>query len=276
MLQKSFYFALVLCAATVLAVLLSLPTPSIKKADSTQESTDRSIDLTLIKNASVFDGKALIGLRDIELREGLITNIEHSIEADGHHVIDAENQVLIPGLIDAHTHSFGEALSLSLNFGVTSNIDMFSPNELISNMLKQRSSTEYTEQADLFSAGMLATIDGGHGTQFGLPIETISSPDQAEQWVSRRIDEGSDFIKLVYMPYSGFFKSLDRATAAAIIKHAHKQNQKVVAHVSSLAAAQELLDDGVDGFVHIFADEIASAEFVKQAKRQDVFVIPTL
>ncbi len=276
MLQKTFYFALIVCAAIVFSVLLSLPTPSVNEAGSAQEPLTTNVELTLIKNASVFDGKTLIGLRDIELRDGLISNIDQSIEADNHYVIDAKNRVLIPGLIDAHTHSFGDALWLSLNFGVTSNIDMFSPNELISNMHEQRASVEYADQADLFSAGMLATVDGGHGTQFGVSVETISSPDQAEQWVSKRLDEGSDFIKLVYMPYSGFFKSLDRATAAAIIKHAHNRNQKVLAHVSSFAAAQELLDDGIDGFVHIFADEIASTEFIEQAKRRNIFVIPTL
>ncbi len=276
MLQKSFYFALIACTAIVLAVLFSLPTPSVKETSSQRELLDNTSKSTLIKNASIFDGTTLIGLRDIELKDGLITNIDRSIDAGDHHVIDAENRVLIPGLIDAHTHSFGDALSLSLNFGVTSNIDMFSPNELISDMHERRASLDYTEQADLFSAGMLATIDGGHGTQFGVPIETISSPEQAEKWVAKRIEEGSDFIKLVYMPYSSYVKSIDRATAAAIIKQAHHKNQKVLAHVSSFAAAQEMLDEDIDGFVHIFADEVASIEFIEQAKRQGVFVIPTL
>ncbi len=276
MLQKSFYFALIVSTAIVLAVLLNLPTPTVSEANSQRKSPFRDNDLTLIKNASVFDGMTLIGQRDVELREGLITSIGHNIEAEDHNVIDAQNRVLIPGLIDAHTHSFGDALTLSLNFGVTSNIDMFSPNELINDMHEQRASLDYTEQADLFSAGMLATIDGGHGTQFGIPIQTINSPEQAEKWVAKRLEEGSDFIKLVYMPYSSYFKSIDRATAAAIIKQAHNKNLKVLAHVSSFAAAQELLDDGIDGFVHIFADEIASTEFIEQAKQQRVFVIPTL
>ena len=37
---------------------------------------------------------------------------------------------LLPGLIDAHTHSFGPALEEALNFGVTTVLDMFTePNQ---------------------------------------------------------------------------------------------------------------------------------------------------
>jgi len=276
MLEKTFYLSLFICSMLALGVLLNLPIPSHDQALLSTLSGKEGSTSILIKNASVFDGNTMLGLRDIELKGGVITQISTELNANEHTVIDAHQRILIPGLIDAHTHSYSDALSLSLNFGVTSNIDMFSPRELTENMHEQRASTQQNQQADLFSAGMLATADEGHGTQFGIPVETINTPDEAEQWVSKRVKEGSDFIKLVYMPYSSFFKSIDRATAGALIKHAHKQNLKAIAHVSSLAAAQELLDDGIDGFVHIFADKVASPEFANQVKEQGVFVIPTL
>jgi hypothetical protein len=51
---------------------------------------------------------------------------------------------------------------------------------------------------DLFSAGTLVTPPGGHGTEYGFPIPTITAADQADAFVAARVAEGSDYIKIVY------------------------------------------------------------------------------
>ena len=132
------------------------------------------------------------------------------------------------------------------------------------------------DRAALFSAGMLATVEGGHGTQYGIDVETLAGPGDAPAWVAARVAEGSDFIKLVYMPYAPSIPSLDLATATAVIDAAHDAGLMAVAHVSSLAGASELLDAGIDGFVHVFADREADADFVARAVERGVFVVPTL
>ncbi|MFT6407757.1 MAG: imidazolonepropionase-like amidohydrolase [Arenicella sp.] len=271
MLKNTFYIS-ILSTILAIALLLSvLPTPTMKASNIDADST-----VLLIQNATIFNGQAFIKNTDLEINNGTISAIGKNLESLAVSRIDASGKTIIPGLIDAHTHSFGKALQLALNFGVTTQIDMFTAPSILSNEIENRKDVTQTEQSDLFSAGMLATADGGHGTQFGIPIETLSSPEQAKGWVQRRIDEGSDFIKLVYMPYSDYFNSLDRATSVAIIDTAHEKGLLVVAHIASQRAAKELLEDGIDGFVHIFADQMISQEVLDLAKSNNIFVIPTL
>ncbi len=88
-----------------------------------------------------------------------------------------------PGLIDAHTHSYGSSLNDALRFGVTVSLDMFTDREVLPAARSARESRGPTEDADMFSAGMLATAPGGHGTQYGVAVEPLTAPDQALEWV---------------------------------------------------------------------------------------------
>ena len=279
MLQKTFYISLIVTVVMVLAVLLSLPTPSSSSSTSTKRPIDRdtsSNQALLITNVNLFNGEKFEGPLDIEIQNGLVQKVSTKIAQNGQRLLEGRSRVVIPGLIDAHTHTFGDGLSSALNFGVTSQIDMFSSSTLLPMANEQRADRTQNTKADLYSAGMLATVDRGHGTQFGVDVETINSSTNIDEWLERRINEGSDFVKIVYMPYIQYFESLDRATAAKIIKLAHQKNLKVVAHISSLRAANELLEDDIDGFVHIFADEVADPAFIKQAKEKGIFIVPTL
>ena len=42
-------------------------------------------------------------------------------------------------------------------------------------------------RADLYSGGTLVTAPGGHGTEYGFPIPTISAPEQADAFVAARV-----------------------------------------------------------------------------------------
>jgi hypothetical protein len=153
---------------------------------------------------------------------------------------------------------------------------MFTAPSLLAPARIERDAYGPSGEAALFSAGMLATIAGGHGTQYGIAVEPVAGPEDAQGWVDRRLAEGSDFIKLVYIPESPTLPSLDAETAAAVIAAAHRRGVLAVAHVSSLAGARDLLAAGIDGFVHVFADQPADEAFIAAAVEQDVFVVPTL
>jgi len=135
--------------------------------------------------------------------------------------------------------------------------------------------------ASLITAGILATAPGGHGTQYGLPIPTLTSPDQAQGWVDDRIAEGSDFIKIVLedgSPY-GFrvpFPTLDRATFAGVVDAAHRRHTLAVAHISEQSYAMLAIEENADALVHIFTDVMPSSEFIELAAARKVFVVPTL
>jgi imidazolonepropionase-like amidohydrolase/ABC-type multidrug transport system permease subunit len=239
----------------------------------------------LFDNVRVFDGEKSWPQADVLVRDGLIVQIGESIAPAGATVIDGKGKTLLPGLIDSHTHVYFTARADALRFGVTSMLDMFSDIKSHGDFKAQRASTARTDKADLFTSGMLATVKGGHGTQFGVNVDTLETiatqPDALAQWVAARKAEGSDYIKIAVEDLSAFsterrMPTLDQNATRVLISAAHQQDLLALAHVSSLAPARHLLDDGIDGLVHVFQDALADAAWLQQAKTQGMFVIPTL
>ena len=98
----------------------------------------------------------------------------------------------MPGLIDAHAHVYGSALEDAIEAGVTTVLDMFTDPKMAANVRKEQEAGRMLDKADLYSAGILVTAPGGHGTEYGIPIPTLSSPDSAQAFVDARLAEGSD------------------------------------------------------------------------------------
>lgn len=230
-----------------------------------------------VTNVTVFDGVQFFEDQTILIADGRIAAAGPGLEIpSGADVIDGAGLTALPGLIDAHTHTWGDGLEAALRFGVSVQLDMFTSPLMLPQTRTNRADLSIHDQADLFSSGMLATVEGGHGTQYGLPMDTLSGPEQAPAWVAARKAEGSDFIKLVYIPGSPNLPSLDLETASAVIEAAHAEGLMALAHIASLEAAREMVDAGIDGLVHIFADEPADEAFISATRQADVFVIPTL
>ncbi|MES2317275.1 MAG: CIA30 family protein [Pseudomonadota bacterium] len=236
---------------------------------------------TLVRDVRVFDGERMHAKRSVLIDGGKIVNANFKGTAPtGSSVVSGAGRTLLPGLIDAHVHAY-QHLELPLVFGVTTQVDMFTSVPLMQEMKRKMAAGANSGQADLFSAGTLATAPGGHGTQYGMPIPTLSKPREAQAFVDERIAEGSRFIKIVMedgnaqMPMT----SLDAATVGALVKAAHLRSKLAVVHVSSLANARAALEAGADGLVHLFPgkeiDPSAMASLVKLARDRHAFVIPT-
>lgn len=236
----------------------------------------------LIRNARLFDGETLLTATDLRVENGVITEIGSALKAPANvEVIDAKGKTLLPGLIDAHVHVWGEAQRQMLRFGVTTGLDMFSDHREQAARRAQRESLDYSERGDIWSAGTLVTAKGGHGTQFGLAVDTVDTLEQVVPAVQARIAQGSDFIKLVYDNGHAYgdsveFATLDRERVAALIAAAHAGQRMALVHVAEAAAARESVEAGADGLVHVFHDRVADAELVDLFKQRDAFVIPTL
>ena len=82
----------------------------------------------LIKNGNLFDGYNFLGKKDLLVSGGKIKNISDSIDEPVHFVFDAKDKIVMPGMIDIHTHIFGisdDSIGTSADggcfpFGVTS------------------------------------------------------------------------------------------------------------------------------------------------------------
>ena len=231
----------------------------------------------VIRNVRVFDGSRTIERANVVVRSGTIASVGRSTGSPDLPVIDGDSRTLIPGLIDAHAH-IGSATNLrdALRFGVTTALDMLSNISSVRDFKSQRTTSARSDLADLYTAGSPVTSPRGLGTQFGIPFNTITSPDEAPAIVRGRIAEGSDYIKILYEPGAPIFTTISRETLAAVIAAAHAQSVMAVVHVSSLQGARDAVATGADGLAHSFGDTVIDAALAKDMAERGTFVIPTL
>jgi imidazolonepropionase-like amidohydrolase len=236
----------------------------------------------VIRGVRVFDGVSVYPSATISIRDGKIAELKIGDgpvpkEAE---VIDGRGKTLIPGLIDCHTHAFLPGmLRQAAVFGVTTELDMFTVNLFARAMRAGQASGRALDRADLFSAGTLVTVKGGHGSQYRVPIPTISKPEEAQAFVDARIAEGSDYIKIAYDNGSELglkWPTLSREALGAVIRAAHARNKYAVVHALAREEARTALEEGADGLVHIFIDKPIDDAFIALAARREAFIIPTL
>ena len=264
---------------------LSLRTPdagSALRAPAAAAAPETAPGEFAVRDVRVFDGEKTIERATVHVRDGRIVAVGDALALpEGIAIVEGSGRTLLPGFIDAHVHTWGEARRDALRFGVTTELDMFSDPAQLAAARSERAAFGATDRADLWSAGFLATAAGGHGTQFGVAVPTLAAPGEAAAWVAARKAEGSDWIKLVREDMHVYgsaraLATLDRATAAAVIEAAHAQDLQALVHVSAQEDARVSIEDGADGLVHVFHDAPADDAFVALARERGAFVVPTL
>ncbi len=230
----------------------------------------------VVRGVRVFDGVRVSGPATVVVRDGKISSVADGSDAPhGLPVIDGSGKTLLPGLIDSHTHSFGNALRQALESGVTTELDMFTDWRYARQIKSEQAEGKDTDLADLRSAGTLATAPKGHGTEYGLNIPTIAGPAEAQAFVDARIAEGSDYIKIIYtIPLA--IPTVSKETLAALIQAAHKRGKMAVVHINSRQGAMDAIDCGADGLAHLFTDRPPGADFGRFVAAHHAFVIATL
>lgn len=234
----------------------------------------------VVRGARVFDGIRMLGLADVLVSGGKIVAVGGDLAVPpGTEAVAGAGRTLLPGLIDAHAHSLGDTLRDALVFGVTTELDMFADARWAAKVKADQAAGGRLDEADLRSAGTLATVPGGHGTEYGFPIPTLTRPDEAQAWVDARIAEGSDYIKIVVEDGKILgrpFPTLDQATVAALVAAAHRRGKLAVVHTTTLATARAAIDAGADGLEHLFVDRLPDPGFGRFVAAHHAFVVPTL
>lgn len=268
-------------AAALGAAALATPAATAAGQAPDGDRAGGAPEATAVRDVRVFDGERVLEEATVVVRGDSIAAVGPEVAVPpGAEVVEGAGRTLLPGLIDAHTHTFAPTmLEASLAFGVTTVLDMFTEPELAETWREEQEAGGARGRADIFSAGVLATAPGGHGTQFGLDIPTIESPRQAGSFVEARVGEGSDWLKIVYDDgglYGADFPTIDEATLEALVSAAHERGLLAVVHVSTVAAARDIVDAGADGLAHVWADSVPGPGFLRRMAAEDVFVIPTL
>ena len=235
-----------------------------------------------IRGARVFDGERDLGVATVVVRDGLIESVGADVAVpDGLTVVDGAGKTLLPGLVDAHVHAWGDARRDAARYGVTTAFDMHGMADRLPALREQRESLADTGRADLWAAGYAITAPGGHGTQYGFPVPAVEADTDVEAFIGERIEEGVDFIKLIVEDMSAYpgapaLPTLTPEQVTEVITAAHAGDRLAVVHASTLQDSRHAIDSGADGLVHIFGDVAADPAFVEATRLADAFVIPTL
>jgi imidazolonepropionase-like amidohydrolase len=234
---------------------------------------------TAITDVRLFDGTHVVQHATVVFNGTRIIAAGANVKVPtGATVIDGKGKTLMPGLIDAHTHVFPGSLERALRFGVTTELDMFTSLVTLNPLRAEQAKGPVTNRADIYSAGTLVTVAGGHGSEY-FPIPTFKTGDDAQAFIDARIAEGSDYIKLIEESgeaYGMKWPTLSKADLGLLIDAAHKRGKLAVVHVSTASGAHDAIDAGADALVHIFADKTPDADFGKFVAAHHAFVAPTL
>ncbi|MDT7552883.1 MAG: hypothetical protein QOI16_1419 [Pseudonocardiales bacterium] len=189
--------------------------------------------------------------------------------ADGQEV--ASGGYLLPGLIDCHIHLHGpETLRALAAYGVTSGMDMSSPAPLVA-ALRGMSGV-----ADIRSPLMAAASPtSAHAVRMkDIPAAAeavVGGVADVEAWISRHVQQGADYIKVV-IDLPGF----DQQTVDALVAATHARGLKVVAHASRSDAVAMAQRAGVDVLTHAPLDRPIDEAQAAELVAAGTVIVPTL
>lgn len=192
-----------------------------------------------VLNYPLFDGEKIIENASVTTENGIITAVTEGQNVDSRYL-------LMPGLIDAHTHMSTEyQVSEMLKCGIVATCDVSASSELIANS---------KELTIISSAGMTMGTLGGKG------------------YVKKAIESGAKYIKvLLFEP-----NLMPKAALRSICASAHEHDLKVAVHATSTKAERMAIDCGADILLHVPMKEELPESLAKEIAERAVAVAPTL
>ncbi|MFC7622091.1 amidohydrolase family protein [Microlunatus sp. GCM10028923] len=228
-----------------------------------------------LTNVIVFDGEQLTDADTVVVRDGLIAGVGAALTVpEDLPKLDGQGRLLLPGLIDAHVHSATWFANASLRFGSTTLLEMNglpSPDEAAA-----REDVARDDAADVWTAGFMITVPGGHGTQWGGDPPVLESGTDIDGFIDERLGEGSDFIKLVIEELEETFPTLTPRQVKAVVRAAHNKKRLAMAHIGTWDDAAVAIDAGIDALVHAPRNAPINDRVVSRLAAQSVPVVPTL
>jgi imidazolonepropionase-like amidohydrolase len=104
----------------------------------------------------------------------------------------------------------------------------------------------------------------------------VTTEEEARRDVREIAAKKPDLIKIWVDDRGGSVQKLTPALYRAIIDEAHRHGIRVMAHVFYLTDARDLVEAGVDGFLHSVRDAEMDDALVARMKQKNVYITPNL
>ena len=222
-------------------------------------------DSFAITNVRVFDGQGLSAPRTVVVENGVISKA-----ATAATVVDGAGGVLLPGLMDTHVHLEGlPSMENAAQWGVTAMFDMGTPIAK-TDALRNLEALPY-----VLGSGVSAAPKDSLHTSIG--CVPLSTPEEARDFVKARADEKADFIKVIADSFRGQeLVILPDAVLDALVKTAHENKLRVIAHVTQYDSIEACYRTNVDIITHLPLGKPVDAELAGKLAQKKIAVIPTL
>jgi imidazolonepropionase-like amidohydrolase len=279
------------------------------------QSTSSAGPWIALRAGKLFDGTDNLATNEVILIHGdLITEVGPADKVkipSGTVIIDLSQATVLPGLIDAHTHVFGNGPDFETQIlrdsyqyrtlvalanaqkdllaGFTTLRDLKTLGAMYSDVdLRNAIDRGVVEgpRMQVATRGIQATggfIMRGYSTDIPLPfaLEVVDSPWTARQAVRDQIAHGADWIK-VYAAYDFSFTADGKMVIPptftaeevnAIVDEAHKRGHKVSCHAFGGEGLRNCINAGVDSIEH---GVDLDGEDIKIMVQKRIYLVPTL
>ena len=272
--------------------------------------------LVAIRAGRLFDGKSdkLLTNQVVVIKNDRISEVGPADRVQipaGTEVLDLSHATVLPGLIDAHTHVFGNGPDLEMQIlrdsyqyrtltalanaqkdmmvGFTTLRDLKTLGAMYSDVDLRNAIDRGVVQGprmQVSTRGIQATggfIMRGYSSEVDIPsaLAVVDSPWAARQAVRDQVAHGADLIKL-YAAYDFKFTpdgkmvippTFTAEEVNAIVDEAHKKGRKVSCHAFGGEGLQNCLDAGVDSIEHgVVLDDATIKKFLQKG----IYLVPTL
>jgi imidazolonepropionase-like amidohydrolase len=180
----------------------------------------------LVREVRVFDGERVREDTQVAVEGGIIRAVGRDLTMWRHlPVIDGTGATLMPGLIDAHVHvREADELRQALRFGVTTAFDLGATMEPAALFALRAAANAATDMSDLRVAGFAARAPRPASPLLSASTPSVSTVEDARQFVAARRAEGADVLKIVLtgrQSAAAGVPNLDEPRVRALVDTAH-------------------------------------------------------
>jgi imidazolonepropionase-like amidohydrolase len=229
----------------------------------------------VLRNFTLIDGtgRAPVAGSSMILQDGKISWVGPTAQLKapaGAETADLRGKFVMPGIMNLHGHvgntidlvqdgkNFTRAnieanLRTYARYGVTTVLSMGTDQDLIFQIRAEQRAGR-PSMTRVYTAGFGFVYTGGYGGLAGT-TPSYSRVEDIEPAVAKLASQRVDFVKLWLDDELGRFPKMPPAMSQAIIDAAHKHNLRALAHVFYLEDAKRVVDQGINGLVHLVRDK---------------------